>query len=263
MAQRRMFSPDIVCSDAFLDLPASSRDLYYQLGMYADDDGFVNPRKIMRMLGSSEDDLKLLIAKRFLLPFPSGVVVIKHWKINNLVRKDWYRPTQYIEEKSTLFIKENNAYSDVRPQFVNESLTQVRLGKVINTLATKTSHTKNMDYSELNDGEITYQDETTKRSKKYGNKQKIYTRVIKYYMQLLGKTGDARRHLIAMKEIFDLYTAEFPKDSEEEIEKEIKGRIDVAYWHYSKLKIKDWGLGKVAENWKLILDWNKEKRKHQ
>ena len=128
-----MFSPTIVCSDAFLDMPASGRDLYYQLGMYADDDGLVNPRKIMRMIGSSEDDLKILIAKRFVLPFPSGVLVIKHWKINNLVRKDWYRPTQYIEEKSTLTEKENGAYTElvpVRQRFVNNSSSEVRLGKV-------------------------------------------------------------------------------------------------------------------------------------
>lgn len=133
MSQRRMFSPSIVCSDAFLDMPSSGRDLYFQLGMYADDDGFVNPRKIMRMLGSSEDDLKILIAKRFVLPFPSGVLVIKHWKINNLVRKDWYRPTQYIEEKSKLSIKENGSYTEDVSQWqplVNDSSTQVRLGKV-------------------------------------------------------------------------------------------------------------------------------------
>lgn len=88
-----MFSPDITESDAFLEMPASAHSLYFHLGMYADDDGFVNPRKIMRMLGSSEDDLKVLLSKRFLLTFASGVVVVKHWKINNLVRKDWYRPT--------------------------------------------------------------------------------------------------------------------------------------------------------------------------
>lgn len=135
MAQRRMFSPDIVCSDAFLDMPASACHLYFQLGMYADDDGFVNPRKIMRMLGSSEDDLKILIAKRFVLPFQSGVVVVKHWKINNLVRKDWYRPSQYLEEKSTLYLKESGAYTDDSSQgipVVNEPLTirQHRSGQV-------------------------------------------------------------------------------------------------------------------------------------
>ncbi len=127
-----MFSPDITESDAFLEMPASAHSLYFHLGMYADDDGFVNPRKIMRMLGSSEDDLKVLLSKRFLLIFASGVVVVKHWKINNLVRKDWYRPTQYVEEKSLLLIKENGAYTDDLEnggRLVNEPLTQVRLGK--------------------------------------------------------------------------------------------------------------------------------------
>lgn len=128
-----MFSPDIVASDAFLEMPISTQALYFHLGMYADDDGFVNPKKIMRMLGASEDDLKVLVARRFALPFENGVIVIKHWKVNNLVRKDWYRPTQYIEEKSTLYVKESGAYTQDSGQgapLVNEPLTQVRLGKV-------------------------------------------------------------------------------------------------------------------------------------
>lgn len=109
-----MFSPDIVCSDAFLDMPSSSRDLYYQLGMYADDDGFVNPRKIMRMTGSSEDDLKILIAKRFVLTFENGVVVIKHWLIHNLIRADLYKETLYKQEKSNLGLNDNGAYTELR-----------------------------------------------------------------------------------------------------------------------------------------------------
>jgi hypothetical protein len=126
MAQRRMFSPDVVESDAFLEMPASAQALYFHLGMYADDDGFVSPRKIMRLLGSTEDDMKLLVAKRFVLPFPNGVIVIKHWRLNNLVRKDWYRPTQYVDQKSQLFIKENGVYTDDSSQgtpLVNDSLT--------------------------------------------------------------------------------------------------------------------------------------------
>ena len=126
MAQRRMFSLKIVSSDSFLDMPVSARELYFQLGMYADDDGFINPKKIVRMTGASDDDLKLLIAKRFVLPFQNGVVVIKHWLINNLIRKDFYQPTTYIEEKNILKIKENKAYTDN----VNNLSPQVRLGKV-------------------------------------------------------------------------------------------------------------------------------------
>jgi len=138
MAQRRMFSPTITESDAFLDMPLSTQALYFHLGMYADDDGFVNPGKIMRMLGANADDLKVLGVKRFILLFPNGVVVIKHWKINNLVRKDWYRQTQYLEERSTLHVKENGSYTDDLSQGVpflppanKNSLTsrQRRIGK--------------------------------------------------------------------------------------------------------------------------------------
>jgi hypothetical protein len=129
MAQRRMFSPDIVCSEEFFDMPVSARELYFQLGMKADDDGFIQPNLVMKMTGASGDDLKVLLAKRFLLPFKSGVVVIKHWLIHNLIQKDRYHPTRFQEEKKTLFIKENKAYTD-NPNSVNKMLTQVRLGKV-------------------------------------------------------------------------------------------------------------------------------------
>lgn len=133
MAQRRMFSPSIVESDAFLEMPVSSQALYFHLGMYADDDGFINPKRIMRMIMAAEDDLKMLMVKRFVIAFENGIVVIKHWKMNNMVRKDWYRPTQYIEQKAKLFLKENGAYTMDSSQgkaLVNEPLTEVRLGKV-------------------------------------------------------------------------------------------------------------------------------------
>ena len=84
-----MFAKTIVTSDAFLDMPPTTRSLYMLLCVMADDDGFVNaPRSIMRMSGATDDDMKLLIAKRFVLTFESGVVVIKHWKIHNLIQKD-------------------------------------------------------------------------------------------------------------------------------------------------------------------------------
>ena len=114
MAQRRMFSPDIVCSDAFLDMSATARDLYYQLCIQADDDGFVNPRKIMRMIGSSEDDLNLLKVKRFVLAFKTGVVVIKHWLIHNLIRADLYKETLYKNEKKLIGLNDNGAYTELR-----------------------------------------------------------------------------------------------------------------------------------------------------
>lgn len=113
MAERRMFTQKIVDSDQFLDMPLSSQSLYFHLNMRADDDGFVNnPKKIQRMIGASEDDLKLLIAKRFILAFENGVIVIKHWRMHNLLRKDRYNPTQYQEEMERLEIKENGAYTE-------------------------------------------------------------------------------------------------------------------------------------------------------
>lgn len=127
-----MFSADIVASDAFLDMSTATRELYFQLGMYADDDGFVNPKKIMRMIGASKNDLDVLIAKRFLLAFETGVVVIKHWLIHNLIRGDRYKETMYLEEKKTLKIKDNKAYSELHTTGIpndNQLATQVRLGK--------------------------------------------------------------------------------------------------------------------------------------
>lgn len=128
MAQRRMFSPAIVGSDAFLDMPTSSRELYFQLGMAADDDGFVNPKRIMRMVGASEDDLKVLLTKRFCLTFESGVIVIKHWKINNLIKLDRYKETMYVEEKRALKTKENGIYTEIRQPNGSRMEPQVRLG---------------------------------------------------------------------------------------------------------------------------------------
>ena len=112
MAKRRMFSQQITESDSFLDMPLSAQALYFHLGMSADDDGFVNsPRRVQRVIGANDDDLKLLIAKKFVIAFETGVVVIKHWKINNSIRSDRYTPTAYEEEKAMLYEKPNRAYT--------------------------------------------------------------------------------------------------------------------------------------------------------
>lgn len=112
MAEKRMFAKTIMDSDAFLDMPLSTQCLYFHLSMRADDDGFINnPKKIQRMIGCADDDFKLLIAKRFVIPFESGIVVIKHWKIHNYIRKDRYNETVYQEEKNMLTEKENGVYS--------------------------------------------------------------------------------------------------------------------------------------------------------
>lgn len=111
MAQKRMFSQAVVLSDDFLDMPASTRCLYFSLGMVADDDGFVNnPKSIMRQCGGTQDDFKLLLSKGYVYLFASGVIVIMHWNVNNYLRKDRYVPTKYIGEKSQLSEAENGTY---------------------------------------------------------------------------------------------------------------------------------------------------------
>lgn len=137
MAQRRMFTMQIVDSDAFLDMPLSAQALYFHLNMRADDDGFINnPRKIQRMINASDDDLRVLIAKRFLLAFESGVIVVKHWRMHNILRRDRYTPTQYQEELAQLGIKDNGSYTETGNQLAttwqpvgNQLEPQVRIGK--------------------------------------------------------------------------------------------------------------------------------------
>ena len=134
MAERRMFAKSIVLSDAFLDMPLSARCLYFTLGMLADDDGFVSgPKSIMRQCGASEDDMKMLLAKRYILSFESGVIVIKHWRINNYLRSDRYQQTTYIEEKDTLTLDQKGAYTEINkvgiPNMGIPSIGKDRLGK--------------------------------------------------------------------------------------------------------------------------------------
>lgn len=112
MAQKRMFSNLVIGSDDFLEMPDSSQNLYFHLSMQADDDGFVdNWKSIMRMTGKKEDDLKILIAKSFIIPFETGVLVIKHWRLNNYIQKDRYKETIHKKEKSLLSMEDNNVYT--------------------------------------------------------------------------------------------------------------------------------------------------------
>ncbi|WP_243894525.1 hypothetical protein [Clostridium perfringens] len=143
MAERRMFSKTIIDSDIFLDMPLSTQALYFHLSMRADDDGFVNnPKKIQRMIGCGDDDLKLLIAKQFIIPFESGICVIKHWRIHNYIQKDRYKPTLYQGELDQLEVDKSKNYQ-IKPLCIGDgysmdtnciqdgysSDTQVRLGK--------------------------------------------------------------------------------------------------------------------------------------
>lgn len=131
MATKRMISKQIVDSDAFLNMPATTQNLYFHLNIRADDDGFVDsPKKIMRIVGASDDDMRILLSKRYLLTFESGIIVIKHWRLHNTIQKDRYKPTLYKEEFETLKIKENGAYTDTKCiQDVNKAETQIRLDK--------------------------------------------------------------------------------------------------------------------------------------
>lgn len=141
MAEKRMFTQKIIDSDAFLDMPLSTQALYFHLNMRADDDGFVNnPKRIQRTVGASEDDLKLLIAKRFLLCFENGVIVIKHWRMHNTLRKDRYNPTQYQEQFAMLEVKNNSAYTEKKPDADIVATTWQPLG---NQPATQRSIEKN------------------------------------------------------------------------------------------------------------------------
>ncbi len=135
MAERRMFAKTIIDSDLFLDMPATAQLLYFHLSMRADDDGFINkPKSIMRMCGAKDDDINLLISKQFVIPFESGIVVIKHWRVHNYIRADRYKPTN-CEEKDLITCNENSVYqlstksetNGIPPVYKMD--TQDRLGK--------------------------------------------------------------------------------------------------------------------------------------
>lgn len=152
MAQRRMFSSTVTDSDFFLEMPLSTQALYFHIGMKADDDGFCSSAKtIMRTIGANQNDLDLLIAKSFLIKCENGVVVVKHWRVNNFIRKDTYHSTEYVDEKKKIYLKPNGIYttdpskgtplieagnrqfvndvSEPRQRDVNEPSTQVSIGK--------------------------------------------------------------------------------------------------------------------------------------
>lgn len=150
MAERRMFAKRVIDSDGFLDMPGSARLLYYDLGMRADDDGFVDsPKKIMRMTGASPDDLNILVLKNFIIPFDIGVVVIKHWKIHNYIRKDTYRETDYREQKRLLDTGDDNVYRVISGTDAELSYTGRRRDADV-TLTQESKEKDNTDKSKEN-----------------------------------------------------------------------------------------------------------------
>lgn len=165
MAERRMFTGKITESDAFLEMPLSSQCLYFHLCMYADDEGFVkNPKRIQRMVGATDDDFRVLIGKRFVLSYESGIIVIKHWRMHNWIRKDRFHETEYLEEKRMLYVKDNGAYTfdseqgkpalstECQPddnQLSTKCHTEVRLGKDRLYKKIHNFQEREYDYSEL------------------------------------------------------------------------------------------------------------------
>ena len=146
MARKRMFSNSVIGSDDFLEMPDSSQNLYFHLSMQADDDGFVdNWKSIIRMTGKKEDDLKILVAKSFVIPFQTGVLVIRHWRINNYLKNDRYKETIYKNEKAMLSMDKNNVYNlDTECiQHIDDDNTQNKSEKT--TLPTDTSFVSKMD----------------------------------------------------------------------------------------------------------------------
>lgn len=152
MANRRMFSLDVVNTDNFLDMPTSAQCLYFHLGMRADDDGFVSsPKMIAKIANCSEDDLKLLVAKGYIIPFQKGIIVIRHWKQSNYIPKDRYKPTIYSEEIEQLTVKKDGVYAlDTECiQDVYKMETQVRLGKDNNNICASEPDARVSDFEKI------------------------------------------------------------------------------------------------------------------
>lgn len=214
MAERRMFAKTIIDSDAFIDMPLSAQALYFHLSMRADDDGFVNsPKRIQRMIGAADDDMKLLVAKSFLIPFENGIVVIKHWKVHNYIRSDRYTPTVYQEEKNLLTVEKSRVYTVGIPSGIPNGYqmdTQYRLGKdrlgkdrLVESIAaddtpsapapTKTKH----KYGEYNNVRLT-DDEMNKLNEELG--AHMVTACITFLDEYIEMKGyKAKSHYLAIK----------------------------------------------------------------
>ena len=153
MANRRMFSLNVINTDNFLEMPSSAQCLYFHLGMRADDDGFVaSPKMIAKIANCSADDLKILISKGYIIPFQEGIIVITHWKQSNSIPKDRYKPTIYQEQLAQLTIKEGNVYSLYTEclQDWNGSYTQVSIGKDnINNICASEPDLRKSDFEKI------------------------------------------------------------------------------------------------------------------
>jgi len=250
MGIRRLISLDIVDTDVFLDLPVSTQLLYFHLNTRTDDDGFISsPRKIMRMIGSQKNDIDLLVSQKFIIPFKSGVCVIKHWRINNSIRKDRYTETKYMKEKSTLLIRENGAYTltdDYRSvqvpngYFIIENLFEnswLTTGRPMVALSkVKLSKVKLSKVKEDTPAEI---------ASSFFSKEK-------YYKEIINLLSEKIKNEILLPEVdkFILYWTE-PNKSGTKVRWEMQKTFDV------KRRLKTWFENK--QQWKLEKKSNKRK----
>ena len=176
MAEKRMFSLSVVDTDWFLDLPLSTKAIYCHLNMRADDDGFVDaPNSIVRKIGASKNDFDLLVAKRYVLKFESGIIVIKHWRMHNTIRQDRYKPTQFQEELKTLSIKENKSYTDCQPS-VNQMETKCSQNASAD-IDIDLDIDKELDINKLYLGQKTCED-TYKKEELFESFWKVYPRKV-------------------------------------------------------------------------------------
>jgi len=176
MAEKRMFSLSVVDTDWFLDLPLSTQALYFHLNMRADDDGFVDaPNSIVRKIGASKNDFDLLVAKRYVLKFESGIIVIKHWRMHNTIRQDRYKPTQFQEELKTLSVKDNKAYTDCQPS--GNQMTTKCIQNVSTDIDIDLDIDKELDINKLYLGQKTCED-TSKKEELFESFWKVYPRKI-------------------------------------------------------------------------------------
>lgn len=180
MARKRMISLDVVDTDSFIEMPVSARLLYYDLCVRADDDGFISsPKKIQRIVGCTDDDYKILATKKFIIPFKTGIVVIRHWRIHNTIQKDRYKETIYSEEKQSLLLEDNGMYTKCIQDVYNME-TQIRLDKIrLDKISKDILSSSNEQDTAISKKIIDYLNKKTNKHFKYtkNNMNKIKTRI--------------------------------------------------------------------------------------
>ena len=237
MAQKRMFDKIITNDDNFLEMPNSTQALYFHLSMNADDDGFVNNWKsIMKITGTKEDDLKILISKSYLIPFDSGIIVIKHWRINNYLRGDRYRPTQFQKEFNMLENHENKAYQ-LKSEWSTAGIPMVNPDK--NRIEKNREEENSIDKS----NQLANADSFAQSQKYLNNINQDINKVTLFYEQNIGLLSS-----FILEEIEE-YQNQIPDDM---IIEAIKRAVEVGKrnWKYIKGIINNWisqGIKTLAE----------------